>query len=77
MTMGSCAKPLWGPEEGQDYVFKSDEFVIKSDNTFEEILLHMMGEIEGSPEERLGQLEAILGTIPISEIEEYLKRYEL
>ena len=75
--MGSLIQPLWAPDEGQEYVFKTDEVVIKADNTFEEILLHMLGEIDGSAVDRLGQLESILGSIPISDIEAYLERHEL
>ena len=75
--MGSCIKPLWAPEDGQDYVFKEGEFVIKEDNSFEDILCHMMGEINGSPEDRYDELQAVLETIKISDIEAYIKRYDL
>jgi hemerythrin superfamily protein len=75
--MGSMVKPLWAPEEGQDYIFRSGEFVIKADNSFEEILYHMMGEMSGSPEDRFDELRAILETISMSEFEAYLKRYDL
>ena len=75
--MGSCIKPLWAPEDGQDYIFKEGEVVIKADNSFEEILYHMMGELSGTPEDRYDELQAILETIQMSELEAYLKRYGL
>jgi hypothetical protein len=76
-SMSSRIKPLWTPEAGERYVVKEGEYVIKADNSFEEILFHMMGEISGSPEDRYDELEAILETIQMSELEAYLKRYGL
>lgn len=75
--MSSRIKPLWTPEAGERYVVKGGEFVIKADNSFEEVLFHMMGEISGSPEDRFDELQAILEAIQISELEAYIKRYGL
>lgn len=74
--MSSPIKPLWEPEEGQDYIFKKGEVVIKTDNTFEEILCHIMLEMGGSVTHRMEAIHQILDTMSISEVEAYLKRFE-
>lgn len=58
--------------EGQPYVPGPKEYVISEENSFEEILFHVLSEIAGSSVERFEELEAILASCSCLELDDYL-----
>jgi hypothetical protein len=70
-------KKLQKLTEGEPYTPGPGEYVITEENSFEEILFHILSEIAGTPTDRLSELEAIVESCSCMDLEDYLGKDHL
>jgi hypothetical protein len=72
----SRVKKLQSLTEDAVYVPGPTEYVITEDNSFEEILFHILYEIGGTAVERLEELQDLVESLSVSELQDYLEERE-